>query len=183
MLYRPKFCAECGEKIERSKWGIFTSRRFCIVCETQNKGADLIPVAIALAGLILFVTGASGIFRSNQPQSQIRSLVKTPTVEEVSQTTERRLTSQPQISATEPSQSIQSQQTLRPTDAVPRLKTSDSGQPAVRDQETIRAESVYVCGAETKKGTPCSRRVKGRGRCFQHKGMPAMMDETKLRVE
>ena len=36
------------------------------------------------------------------------------------------------------------------------------------------AEAQYYCGAETKKGTPCSRRVKGNTRCYQHSGMPAM---------
>ena len=31
-------------------------------------------------------------------------------------------------------------------------------------------EKVYTCGARTKKGKPCSRRVKEPGRCWQHKG-------------
>lgn len=34
------------------------------------------------------------------------------------------------------------------------------------------AEEIYTCGARTKKGTPCSRRVHGPVRCWQHKGMP-----------
>ena len=38
-------------------------------------------------------------------------------------------------------------------------------------------EAVYFCGAATKKGTPCSRRVKRPGeRCWQHAGMPAMAE-------
>ncbi len=36
-------------------------------------------------------------------------------------------------------------------------------------------EAVYICGARTQKGTPCSRRVRGTGRCWQHLGMPAMI--------
>jgi hypothetical protein len=35
------------------------------------------------------------------------------------------------------------------------------------------AETVSICGAMTKKGTPCQRRVHGTGRCWQHQGMPA----------
>ena len=42
------------------------------------------------------------------------------------------------------------------------------------------AEEIYVCGARTKKGRPCSRRVHGFVRCWQHKGMPAMLPPEKL---
>ena len=42
----------------------------------------------------------------------------------------------------------------------------------------------YICGARTKKGAPCHRRVHAAGeRCFQHKGMPAMVPLEKLVVK
>jgi hypothetical protein len=42
----------------------------------------------------------------------------------------------------------------------------------------------YICGARTKKGTPCRRRVHFAGeRCFQHKGMPAMLPVDKLIIK
>ena len=42
-------------------------------------------------------------------------------------------------------------------------------------------EAVYICGARTKKGTPCKRRVHVAGeRCYQHKGKPAMVPLEKL---
>jgi hypothetical protein len=44
-------------------------------------------------------------------------------------------------------------------------------------------EAVYICGARTKKGTPCSRRVHQPARCWQHKGMPAMISAEKLVVK
>ena len=44
-------------------------------------------------------------------------------------------------------------------------------------------EEVYLCGARTKKGTPCSRRVHGPVRCWQHKGSPAMLPQQKLLVK
>ena len=44
-------------------------------------------------------------------------------------------------------------------------------------------EPVYICGARTKKGTPCSRRVHGPVRCWQHKGMAAMLPQEKLLVK
>ena len=43
-------------------------------------------------------------------------------------------------------------------------------------------EPVYICGARTKKGTPCSRRVHQPARCWQHKGMPAILPAEKLVV-
>jgi hypothetical protein len=45
-------------------------------------------------------------------------------------------------------------------------------------------DEVYICGARTKKGTPCRRRVHFAGeRCFQHKGMPAMVALEKLKIK
>ncbi|HXS01984.1 MAG TPA: hypothetical protein VN724_15510, partial [Pyrinomonadaceae bacterium] len=40
----------------------------------------------------------------------------------------------------------------------------------VTAQPSITVEQTYQCGARTKKGTPCSRRVHGPVRCWQHKG-------------
>ena len=44
-------------------------------------------------------------------------------------------------------------------------------------------EQTYTCGARTKKGTPCSRRVHGPVRCWQHKGAKAMLPPEKLLVK
>jgi len=44
-------------------------------------------------------------------------------------------------------------------------------------------EQTYICGARTKKGTPCSRRVHGPVRCWQHKGAKAMLPVEKLVVK
>lgn len=47
----------------------------------------------------------------------------------------------------------------------------------------LTVEAVYICGARTKKGTPCSRRVHLPERCWQHKGAKAMLPEEKLVVK
>ena len=47
----------------------------------------------------------------------------------------------------------------------------------------ITVEQTYQCGARTKKGTPCSRRVHGPVRCWQHKGQKAMLPLEKLLIE
>jgi hypothetical protein len=49
---------------------------------------------------------------------------------------------------------------------------------------SVSPDEVYICGARTKKGTPCRRRVRVAGeRCFQHKGMPAMVALEKLIIK
>lgn len=48
---------------------------------------------------------------------------------------------------------------------------ASSAPPAERSTSPSQAtpdEPVYICGARTKKGTPCSRRVHGPVRCWQH---------------
>jgi hypothetical protein len=53
---------------------------------------------------------------------------------------------------------------------------------AAEELPTDPNEVVSICGARTKKGTPCQRRVRGTGRCYQHRGMPAMLPPEKLVV-
>lgn len=49
---------------------------------------------------------------------------------------------------------------------------------------SLTNEEGYICGARTKKGTPCHRRVHAPGeRCFQHKGLPAMVALEKLVIK
>jgi hypothetical protein len=50
------------------------------------------------------------------------------------------------------------------------------------ERPTDPEEVVYICGARTKKGTPCQRRVRGPERCWQHRGKPAMLPPSKLVV-
>lgn len=59
----------------------------------------------------------------------------------------------------------------------------DRGQATANSQTIVAEEVVYICGARTKKGTPCSRRVHGAVRCWQHKGLPAMLPPEKLIVK
>ena len=146
-MYRPNFCAECGEQIVRLKWRFWTSRRFCATCARrfrwQQKKASIVATMFLLS--IGFVAGRAG--RPSSP----------PLVIERSQT----------------SSLIDSQQKGK---NLPTL--SASGNNAASPQTT--EEAVYMCGARTKKGTPCSRRVHGPVRCWQHKGMRAMLPVEKL---
>jgi hypothetical protein len=57
----------------------------------------------------------------------------------------------------------------------------ETGTPVAQSAAT--PEPVYICGARTKKGKPCSRRVHGPVRCWQHKGLPAMLPAEKLVIK
>ena len=139
-MYRPKFCAECGEKIIRLRWSLWTSRKFCESCAPRFFKEQLIQrlgasVAILLVGVVFGRTTRS--------------------------------TSPPLV--------IQRSQDSRLSSAASTQTGSNSSAPLV--------EEIYTCGARTKKGTPCSRRVHGPVRCWQHKGMPPMMAQEKLRIK
>lgn len=160
-MHRPNFCSACGVKILRLRWYPWTSRRFCDSCSVRlRKERLMLPLVL---GSTLFcigvVAGRSG--RPAPPQLIIERAANSPLYDS-KETTE-----------------------------------SDSGRPAVNErreansvthsasvpQSETATESVYICGARTKKGMPCSRRVHTPGRCWQHKGMPAMLPPEKLVVK
>jgi len=58
-----------------------------------------------------------------------------------------------------------------------------AAQTATSTPPVATIEETYICGARTKKGTPCSRRVHGPVRCWQHKGAKAMLPVEKLVVK
>ena len=166
MLYRPNYCSNCGEKIERVSWGIFTSRRFCDVCETEYKGHDILVRGIVGFAFVVGVFGVGGYLQSGsrpeptltrQPAKLIERGTK-PETEPIRQ---------PNYNTVVPAKTPG----VVANAAVQQL----GGARSMPQVKTEVAEAQYFCGAETKKGTPCSRRVKGNTRCFQHTGMPSMV--------
>jgi hypothetical protein len=137
--YRPNFCCECGQKIVRLRWFLWTSRRFCDKCfRAFARLRWLQPSLTILALILLGVLLGRGCRRAPPPL-----IIERPT-----------------------------------SPPAPRNQTT-AGTP----QPLAATEDVYICGARTKKGTPCSRRVHGPVRCWQHKGAPAMLPLEKLRVK
>lgn len=178
ILFRPSFCANCGDKIERDDWGLFTSRRFCQVCESEFKGLDLVPKVIVAAGLLLSVFGFGSYLKSGPaaPESQTLRQAKR-FVEQPAAPAKDALITQTANKNVAPPTETQTQFALPISPAAtPQISKSQPPQFVV-------AEQTYICGAETKKGTPCSRRVKGNVRCFQHTGMPPMLTPDKLKIQ
>lgn len=183
MLFRPNFCSNCGEKIERADWGIFTSRRFCQVCESVFKGQEIIPRIVVGFGLLVGLFGIGGYLKSG-PYASESQFSRQP----------RKLAEQvmpvaqagPKVAqGAGPSAGIRATPAVSETQSAaalsrPETRISESTKPPRQQIETVA--EAYLCGAETKKGTPCKRRVKGNIRCFQHPGMPAMLTPDKLRI-
>lgn len=157
MLFRPSFCANCGERIERAEWSLLTSRRFCEVCAIELKQHDWYPRLAAGLVLLFGLIGLGG-YLSTSPTE--------PHVQRVS------LVSPRPIASSTPEQTVKKPEPPRPADAG-NVKIAVHP-PANGEARRLAEEPVAYCGAETRKGTPCSRRVKGNTRCYQHVGMPSM---------
>ena len=63
------------------------------------------------------------------------------------------------------------------------VNQSDAHNKNSGSEPTAAEAEVYICGARTKKGSPCSRRVHGPVRCWQHTGLPALLPKDKLLVK
>lgn len=155
-MYRPNFCSECGAKILRLHWHAWNSRRFCDGCSKRLLKQRLtVPLVTAIALLSLgIITGRAG--RPAPPPLIVERSANSPLY-------------QPQTDGT----------TIESLDAPANAESSD---PAQHSQATTDEDLVYTCGARTKKGTPCARRVHNPVRCWQHKGSPPMLPLEKLIV-
>jgi hypothetical protein len=150
--YRPNFCCECGHKIVRLRWFVWTSRRFCDKCSrTFAKTQWLRPSLSLLALLLCGVLVGRGCRRAPAPLIIERAAP------------------------------VQTASANGATANSP--PTTDSSTTRSGTTVTVTADDVYICGARTKKGTPCSRRVHGPVRCWQHKGASAMLPQEKLRIK
>lgn len=169
MLYRPNFCCGCGERIERIDWKLWTSRRFCDLCATQHQVGEFLPRAVVGIGILIGILGF-GSYLQSRPAPAL-PVAKKALFEQPARAS---APAQPNKQATN---GVASQsQTGLPVPAAPST-TQDAVKNMQRAAEPARAttEAVYYCRAATKKGTPCSRRVKSPNtRCWQHSGMPAI---------
>ena len=159
-MYRPNFCSECGEKIIRLRWHPWTSRRFCGSC-SQRLRKEQLTLPLIVGSTLLSIGLVAG--RSARPASPPLII---------------------QRSANSPLYSSQDAGKARgeSDSLIPGAESSAGAKSVSSSCVTQSEEVVYLCGARTKKGTPCSRRVHGLVRCWQHKGRPAMLPAEKLIV-
>jgi len=148
------YCAECGERLTLRGWRARLGRKLCNHC-AQRLGAFASFRSLIGVGLIAVAAFAIGkCSRPEPPPLIIQRAANSP------------LSDAP----VEPSGAAQPN----------RAATYQSNQTAA----SVSNEEGYICGARTKKGTPCHRRVHAPGeRCFQHKGLPAMVPLDKLVIK
>ena len=167
-MYKPNFCSECGARIERSRWRLWTSRQYCSDCEPGHRNAQL--RLLLVSGAIFFTLGLIiGRAARPAPPPLIVERGELPSVALHSDKGGARPTSGPESQAN----------TVSPANAEPAYGPDGTS----TERPTDPAETISICGARTQKGTPCQRRVRGTGRCWQHKGLPAMLPPAKLVVQ
>jgi hypothetical protein len=164
MLYKPNFCNQCGETIERAEWGVATSRRFCDLCATEHPILDWAPkLLVAFFGLTVLFGMKSVVFPSAaspnegaQKPAEVRTLI------------DRRPSQQDRP---EPTNGESVSPITNHTSVPPALSGSKPAETFEQPRRVNKSteSAAYTCGAPTKKGTPCSRKVKVKGYCWQHR--------------
>lgn len=177
MFYTPKFCCNCGEKIERANKSLTDSSRFCDVCKHDFVLPRFLPIAFIALMAIVGILGVGSYWRNGDKPLNVstKQFAANP-----ANTGKNSANNASQVSSNSGVQQLAQTNNVQ-TNAVqaPNLTTK----PQIKQTVTAplsAEETVYFCGAPTKKGTPCSRRVKGGGRCWQHKGQSALLPPEKL---
>jgi hypothetical protein len=161
-MYKPNFCSECGSRIERARWRLWTSGQFCAECAPRYRRVQFLLPIVAGAGLFVIGLAMGRVARPAPPpliveRGQLAAVDPPPMKSEERAAGAESEKDSATAPPTEPTYGPDGTSTERPTDP---------------------AETVSICGARTQKGTPCQRRVRGTGRCWQHKGMPAIIRNT-----
>lgn len=176
MPYKPKFCCECGEPIERVGWALLTSRRFCELCETEYKLDDWIPRATVAAGILFGIFGLGTFLQKAEKPLSLASGNSTNINKSAVNTQISVEANVQSFAKTQEANLVVAQSSAKPPIAQPKPASKVQ---KVENQQSAAQETMYFCGAETKKGTLCRHLVKG-GRCWQHAGKPAMLPPEKL---
>jgi hypothetical protein len=150
------FCIECGERLPGKGWRARLGRRFCVHCAQRLGTLATFRPLICMAIIVVAAFCLGRYLRPAPPPLLIQRLANSP------------LSDAP----------VEFSRSAKATD-------SNGGTGANQKPATAVAnEEGYICGARTQKGTPCKRRVHVPGeRCFQHKGLPAMVPPEKLVVK
>ena len=176
-MYRPNFCSECGERVARARWRLWTSRRFCPQCARRLRRKRLAAPLLSAATLL----GAGFVFGRMLRPSPPPLVVERGTLN-LAPVPAGDAPRRPGDGKREDATANREDPTARREDAAAKPEPSYGPDGTAGERPTDPEEVVYICGARTKKGTPCQRRVRGPFRCWQHRGLPAMLPPSKLIV-
>ena len=152
-MSRPNFCANCGARLTRKGWRPLLAGARCVDCASRLGRSATKPFMV-VAILTIAAFGFGRYLRPSPPPLIIHRAANSPLPD-------------------------------TPVDFEAVSKgTANNRHSSSLDSVATADDTVYICGARTKKGTPCRRRVHTAGeRCYQHKGMPAMVSLDKLTIK
>ena len=155
-MHRPNFCAECGERLTRKGWRALIGAHFCGDCDRRLGRPGYTKIISIFAIVAASAFGLGRYLRPAAPPLIIQRAANSPL----------------------------SDSALNLNDSAGPGNRDDSSKLNLDTPKPASDDKVYICGARTKKGTPCQRRVHAAGeRCFQHKGMPAILPLDRLAVK
>lgn len=134
------FCSECGERIKGKRSSSLLSRSFCSRCSPGLDRARLMLIAVpVLCGAIGFAIGH--FTATGEPFYYIGTPVES--------------------GSSGPARSADDNTT----------RSSRSSEAVTQRERPVVSPgpSEAICGARTKAGKPCQRKVKGGGYCWQHR--------------
>jgi hypothetical protein len=177
MTYKPKFCCECGVPIERTNWTLLTSRRFCELCEIDYKVDEWIPRAAFVIAILFGIFGLGTFLQKAEKPLNTASAISANINKTIVNTQSSTVAGAQFFTKTQETNLAVEQSALKPSNTLPK---QDSKIQKAENKPREIEETTYFCGAETKKGMPCTRRVRGGGRCWQHAGKSAILPPEKL---
>jgi hypothetical protein len=155
-MHAANFCVQCGERLARKGWRARFHGNLCDHCK-QRLGTFTAARPIVVLVLVALAGFAIGRYmRPSPPPLIIQRAANSP------------LSDAP----------------VNLNDSTRQPKQPNGSSPNNNISVATADDAVYICGARTQKGTPCRRRVHVAGeRCFQHKGMAAMVPLEKLTIK
>ena len=173
MFFKPNYCCNCGEKIIREEWRVLTSRRFCGVCAVENQGHEWAVRSIIAGSLLVGIFGFGSYLRTPEQSQHTPARTGSVHVPSAGRTADISPAGLKPMEEVGPELAGREQLAQQP----PAGRAPHEGsKEQLRPLSGASDHPAYFCGAMTKKGKPCSRRVKTKGRCWQHAGQPSALE-------
>lgn len=184
MFYKPDYCNNCGEKIETAERRFWEHSRFCENCKEDFKIEEWMPTVLGCICVLVGLFGVGNFLQKNEKPLPLATRQIADASAESQKKSRGKDESAPAAGNTNSQVLPVTKQLPENADQSLRANGVQANQPKeLKSVQTVSdAEPVYFCGAATKKGTPCSRRVKSGGRCWQHPGQAAILPPDKLLV-
>lgn len=176
MFYRANYCCECGEKIERFSDSLLSNSKFCEVCKPNFKFENFAPKGLAGIGLLGAVFGVGSFLQKPAEPKTLLQKGEIATIASVPSQSANKLPVDKKVS------------NVNTANVSAKIETKNAS-PSFEKKAAVNSEAkpvvevsepAYFCGAKTKKGSPCSRKVKGAVRCWQHAGQSALLPASQL---